>query len=98
LSLPVFLSGGLAQSLSASKALERPKPEPPLEITPFLELIDQKVYACRSGNIAHTGASTTAVLLIFGPDVEEVAAVNGWLNAALLDQIRWQQTEGPPAD
>jgi hypothetical protein len=56
------------------------------------------VYVCRSGNIAHTGASTTAVLLIFGPDAGEVAAVNAWLNAALFDHVRWQQTEGPPAE
>jgi hypothetical protein len=78
--------------------LERPRPERPLDLTPFLELIDEKVYVCRSGNIAHTGASTTAVLLIFGPDAGEVAAVNAWLNAALFDHVRWQQTEGPPAE
>jgi hypothetical protein len=71
--------------------LERPRPEPPLDVTPFLELIDDKVYACRSGNIADAGTSTTAVLLIFGPDAGEVAAVKAWLNAAFFDQIRWQR-------
>jgi hypothetical protein len=28
----------------------------------------------------------------------EVQAIDDRLQAALLDHIRWQQTEGPPAD
>jgi hypothetical protein len=42
------------------------------------------------------GKSSTAVLLVFGPDADEVAAVNDRLSAALLDHLRWQQTEGQP--
>jgi hypothetical protein len=38
--------------------MERPKPEPPLDITPFLELIDEEVYPCRSGGINAVGTST----------------------------------------
>ena len=77
--------------------MERPQPDPPLDVTPFLELVDPELYPCRSGGINHAGKSTTAVLLVFGPDAEEVAAVNDLLQAALLDHLRWQQTEGPPA-
>jgi hypothetical protein len=78
--------------------MERPKPDPPLDIRPFLELLDAELYPCQSGGINATGKSTTAVLLVFGPDAEEVAAVNDRLQAALLDHFRWLQTEGPPAD
>jgi hypothetical protein len=76
--------------------MERPTPQPPLDITPFLELIDEAVYPCRFGSINHAGTSTTAVLLVFGPDAEEVQAVNDRLGVALLDHFKWQQTEGPP--
>jgi hypothetical protein len=38
--------------------MERPRPEPPLDITPFLELIDEEVYPCRSGGINAVGTST----------------------------------------
>jgi hypothetical protein len=78
--------------------MERPKPEPPLDVKPFLDLIDAKMFPCQSGAISHAGTSTTTVLLVFGPDAEEVAAVHDRLNAALLDHVRWQQTEGRPAD
>jgi hypothetical protein len=78
--------------------MERPKPEPPLDIRLFFELVDEGLYPCRSGGINHAGTSTTTVLLVFGPDAEEVQAVNDRLSAALLDRIRWQQTEGPPAE
>jgi hypothetical protein len=64
----------------------------------FLELIDEEIYPCRSGGKSAAGTSTTAVLLVFGPDAEEVQAINDRLQAALLDHIRWQQTEGPPAE
>jgi len=49
-----------------------------------------------SASINHAGESTTAVLLVFGPDHEEVEGIQLRLTAALLDFIRWQQTEGPP--
>jgi hypothetical protein len=78
--------------------MERPRPQPPLDIDPFLELVDKEMFPCRSGGINAVGASTTAVLLVFGPDAEEVEAVHVRLQAALLDHIRWQQTEGPPED
>lgn len=78
--------------------MKRPESEPPLDVSPFLELVDEQLYPSRSGGINHVGASTTAVLLVFGPDAEEVEAVHVRLQAALLDHIRWQQTEGPPAE
>lgn len=52
--------------------------------------------ASRSGSVNAAGQSSTAVLLVFGPDADEVAAVNDRLSAALLDHLRWQQIEGPP--
>jgi hypothetical protein len=76
--------------------MERPKPEPPLDVRPFLELVDERTYPCRSGSVNAAGQSSTAVLLVFGPDADAVAAVNDRLSAALLDHLRWQQTEGPP--
>jgi hypothetical protein len=78
--------------------VERPKPDPPLDITSFLDLVDEKLYPCKSGGINAAGTSRTAVLLVFGPDAEEGAAVNDRLQAALLDHLRWQQTDGPPTD
>jgi hypothetical protein len=78
--------------------MERPRPDPPLDVRPFLELLDDQLYPCRSGSINAAGASTTALLLVFGPDAEEVDAVKDRLTAALLDHIRWQQTEGPPSE
>jgi hypothetical protein len=71
--------------------------EPPLDIRPFMEPIDEELYRNVSGSINHAGASTTAVLLVFGPDQDEVDGIKDRLAAALLDFIRWQQTEGPPA-
>jgi hypothetical protein len=76
--------------------MERPKPEPPLDVRPFLELVDERTYPCRSGSVNAAGQSSTAVLLVFGPDADEVAAGNDRLSAALLDHLRSQQTEGPP--
>ena len=78
--------------------MERPRPDPPLDIDPFLELVDEEMFPCRSGGINAAGATSTAVLLVFGPDAEEVEAVHVRLQAALLDYIRWQHTEGPPAE
>jgi hypothetical protein len=78
--------------------MERPQPDPPLDVSPFLELVDNQLYPWRSGSINAAGASTTAVLLVFGPDAEEVQAVNDRLSLAILDHLRWQQTEGPPTE
>jgi hypothetical protein len=50
--------------------MERPKPEPPLDVRPFLELVDERTYPCRSGSVNAAGQSSTAVLLVFGPDAE----------------------------
>jgi hypothetical protein len=61
---------------------------PPLDIGPFLELVDQELYGSVSGSINHAGKSTTAVLLVFGPDHEEVEGVQLRLTAALLDFIQ----------
>jgi hypothetical protein len=76
--------------------MDRPKPQPPLDVTPFLELIDEDMYPCRSGGINHAGTSTTAVLLVFGPDAEEVQAVNDRLTAALLDHISGSRPKAHP--
>ena len=45
--------------------MERPKPEPPLDVRPFLELVDERTYPCRSGSVNAAGQSSTAVLLVF---------------------------------
>ena len=78
--------------------METPHSRPLLDVTPFLELVDETVYPCRTGSVNYAGANTTAVLLVFGADQADVEAVNYRLTAALLDHIRWQQTEGPPAE
>jgi hypothetical protein len=75
-----------------------PIQDPPLGIEPFMELIDQGLYRNVSGSINHAGTSTTAVLLVFGPDQDEVDGVRDRLTAALLDFIRWQQTTVLPSD
>jgi hypothetical protein len=69
-----------------------------LDIRPFLELVDQELYGNVTGSINHAGESTTAVLLVFGPNHEEVEGVQLRLAAALLDFVRWQQTNGSPPE
>jgi hypothetical protein len=71
--------------------MERPKQEPPLDVGPFLELIDDDLYPAQSGAINHVGDNTTAVLLVFGPDSDEVQAVRDRLTVALLDYIEWRK-------
>jgi len=51
--------------------MERPEPETPLDIRPFLDLVDDELYPSQSGGINMVGDSTTAVLLVFGPDHDE---------------------------
>ena len=79
------MTGPALSSRSSKFALmERPIPDPPLDIRSFEAPIDPKLFPARSGGINHVGESTTAVLLVFGPDPEEVRAVKDRLQAALL--------------
>jgi hypothetical protein len=65
--------------------MERPKPNPPLDVTPFTDLIDAEFYGHVHGSVFnHIGESTSGVLLLFGPDDEEIREYNERLLAATL--------------
>ena len=62
--------------------MERPNPDPPLDLLDFEAPVDLEVWGNRSGSIHALGESTSAVVVVFGPDEKEVEAVQAGLSEA----------------
>ena len=52
--------------------MDQPKPQPPLDSRPFLDLVDKEAFPARSGSINYAGEDPTAVLLLLGSDPDEL--------------------------
>ena len=62
--------------------MERPRQDPPLDLLDFEAPVDLEVWGNRSGSMHEIGESTTAVVVVFGPDRKEVEAAQEGLSEA----------------